>query len=341
MERPIRKPRTDERALWNVVTGITGLPAVLVAHHLKLFPLLAERARPLAEVSNALGIAPRPAEALLAVCAALGLVRRDGDRFALTPVAEDYLLESSPTYFGALLDVAMIGNAGLYSFESLKRAVLTNRSQVYAGEELFKSHEEQAALARAFTEMMHGHSMGAALAWPDALDLSRHRRMLDVGGGSGAHAIGATLRWPDLRATVYDIPPVCEVARETAARHEVADRVTTHVGDMWTDPFPAADLHFYADIYHDWPPEKGRFLTEKSFASLEPGGRIIVHEMLYDDDKIGPLATAGYAVAMLLWTEGQQYSAPELTKMLSDAGFQDVETKPTFGYWSIVTGTKP
>jgi cyclopropane fatty-acyl-phospholipid synthase-like methyltransferase len=218
--------------------------------------------------------------------------------------------------------------------------VTTNRSQVYGGEALFASHEEQAALARGFTLMMHGHSMGAALAWPDALDLSRHRTLLDVGGGSGAHAIGATRRWPELRAIVFDIPPVCGVAEEMAARYDVGDRIRTQPGDMWTDPFPAADVHFYADILHDWPPERGRFLVEKSFAALPSGGRVILHEMLYDDDKAGPYATAAYSIAMLLWTEGQQYSGRELAAMLTEAGFARVEVRPTFGYWSIVTGTK-
>jgi hypothetical protein len=42
----IRKPRTDDRPLWDVVLGLYGYPAVLLAHRLKLFPLLAEKARP-------------------------------------------------------------------------------------------------------------------------------------------------------------------------------------------------------------------------------------------------------------------------------------------------------
>jgi hypothetical protein len=44
---------------------------------------------------------------------------------------------------------------------------------------------------------------------------------------------------------------------------------------------------------------------------------------------------------MLLWCTGQQYSGRELSDMLSEAGFKDIEVKPTFGYWSIVTGIKP
>ena len=103
-------------------------------------------------------------------------------------------------------------------------------------------HEEQAELARAFTRAMHSISLGPALAWPAALDLSGHRLLLDVGGGSGAHCIGAALRWPNLQASVFDLAPVCEVAAEFIAGYGLQHRIKTHVGDMWQDPFPSTDL---------------------------------------------------------------------------------------------------
>lgn len=93
------------------------------------------------------------------------------------------------------------------------------------------------------------------------------------------------------------------------------------VSDMFSKPFPVADVHFYSNIYHDWSPEKGRFLTQKSFESLEPGGRIIVHEMLYNNQKTGPLCVAANNMIMYYWQEGQQYSGQELSTMLKSAGF--------------------
>jgi hypothetical protein len=44
---------------------------------------------------------------------------------------------------------------------------------------------------------------------------------------------------------------------------------------------------------------------------------------------------------MLGWTTGTQYSGAELVEMLTDAGFRDIEEKPTFGYYSIVAARKP
>jgi hypothetical protein len=334
----IRRPRTDDRRLLDIELGIVGYMAVLVAHRLKLFSRLGQTPHTLVEVGQALNLAQRPAEALLNVSRSLGLVQKLGEVYTLTPLAEDYLLETSPTYFGNVLDLDL---ADSLSFESLEKALHTNAQQVYGGGDWVKSHEAQADLARTFTRAMHGYSMGAALAWPEMLDLSAHQQMLDIGGGSGAHSIGAVMKWPNLQAIIFDLAPVCEIAQEFVSGYTLQSRIQMQVGDMWHDPFPAADLHFYSNIYHDWPLEKARFLSKKSFESLTPEGRIIVHEMLYDDDKTGPFTVAAFNLMMLFATEGEQYSGRELAALLKETGFTDIAVKPTFGYWSIVTGRKP
>jgi SAM-dependent methyltransferase len=333
-------PGVDQRPLWDVLCGGLVYNAVLVAQHLKLFPLLATGPRTTSEVCEALQIEHRPATSLLSTCTAAGLLAARDGAYQLTPLAEAYLVETSPYYFGSFLDM-LIATDEVLSFEALKQATLTNKSQVYGGDDPFMPKEEMLARVRGFINGMHGHSAGAAFSWPALVDLADCETLLDVGGGSGAHSIGAASRWPNLNAVIFDLPPVCEIAQEFIARAGLQNRVSTHVGDLWNDPFPQADAHFYADIFHDWSPEKCRFLTKKSFESLKPGGRILLLEMLYDDDKAGPLMTAAYSVAMMLWTEGQQYTGSELRAMLSEAGFAEIEVKPSFGYWSLITGLKP
>ena len=93
----VRRPRADDRLMRDVLFGISGYPAVLVAHDLKLYPLLAERPRTLPEVCDALNIVLRAAEALVSVSTALGLLEERDGRYSLTPEAEDYLLEGSAT----------------------------------------------------------------------------------------------------------------------------------------------------------------------------------------------------------------------------------------------------
>lgn len=337
----IEMPRTDGREMWDTIARLHVAPAVLVAHELKVFRLLAEAPRTLGDICQILGIAPRAAVAMLATCASSGFIRRDHEHYGLTPVAEEYLLDTSPTSFCGFFDL-MVANAASFSYDAIKKALLTDATQAYSGDDIFETHVQDDEKARAFTRAMHSVSVAPALAWPGLLDLSAHRRMLDIGGGSGAHCIGAALRWPHLKATVFDLGPICEIAEEFVARHGLQGRIDTQAGDMWKVPFPSADVHFYSLIYHDWAPERCRVLTKKSFDSLEPGGRLIVHEVLFNDDRTGPMPTAGYNMVMLLWCAGgQQYSGPQLSMMMAEVGFVDIEVKPTFGYWSVVTGRKP
>jgi len=335
----IHPPRGDDRPVWDAIFAVYGYPALLIAHRLKVFPLLEQRSHTLAEICTALSIKRRPAEAILSVATALGFLSLHDGRYSLTPLAEDYLLEKSPSYFGFFWDM-MIDNSEAFSYAGLERAVLTDMPQVYGGGDIYKSHEEQAELARKFTRGMHSISMTLASAWPNLINLAGHRRMLDIGGGSGAHAIGAVLKVRDLQAIVLDLEPICEVAQEFIVQYGLQDRIKTYVSDMWNDPFPEADLHFYSNIFHDWPADKCKFLAEKSFASLGSGGRIIIHDVLYNEEKTGPFAPAAYSMLMMAWTEGESYSGLELSAMLKAAGFQDTQICPAFGYYGVVTGVK-
>ncbi|MBD2772698.1 methyltransferase [Iningainema tapete] len=338
----LSKPLTDGTQVWDAIAGLHGHPTVLVAHELKLFPLLAKTPRTLQEICQSLNLAPRAARALLSICSSMGFIQLIDGYYSLTPVACEYLLETSPTSFCGWLDL-MIANASSFSYEGIKKAIVTDAPVVYEGDSLYKVHEqeEKDELTRTFTRAMHSASVAAALAWPETLNLSSNKRMLDIAGGSGAHSIGATLKWSKLRATILDIAPVCEVAQEYITQYGLQERISTEVSDMWNDPFPSADLHFYSLIYHNYDLEKNRFLTRKSFDSLEPGGRIIIHQWLFNDDLTGPFPTAAYNVIMQLWCAGgQEYSGLELSTLLAEVGFVDIEVKPTFGYWSIVTGRK-
>jgi ribosomal protein RSM22 (predicted rRNA methylase) len=203
--------------------------------------------------------------------------------------------------------------------------------------------EMPSELARNITAYMNAHSRAAALAAARQPVFKGVRRLLDVGGGSAIFSIEMAKAWPTLRATVLEIAPVCVEADRYIAAAGVAERVGTKASNMFTDDWSGGhDAHFLSNIFHDWSDETCRLLARKSFASLPPGGIIILHEMLMDDDGCGPLATAAFSALMLLSTKGRQYSLPELRDFLEDAGFTDIESANTgSAYYSVVTARKP
>jgi hypothetical protein len=336
----ISKPQCEDHAIWDLIFSFWGSPALLVAHDLKLFSLLGESPRRVEEVSAALNIQPRPASVLLEMLVAFGLINVCDGVFSLAPVAKEYLDEKSPVSLGGYLDF-LSANHKLWSVETLKNAILKNSPQVGGGKDFFADPEMLKAFTKVFTRAMYAHSIGAALVWPETVDLSQARVLLDVGGGSGAQTVGALLQWPNLQGIVLDTPPVTAEAAQYISRFPLGERIRTVAADMFADPFPQADVHLYADIWHDWPKEKGKFLAQKSFESLPSGGRIILREVLSNDDHTGPVAAAAYNIDMLLITMGGQYSRTEMKSLLEGAGFRDVQIgAPGPSYRSLITAQK-
>ena len=346
----VQTQKTDARLLWNLLFADTGRQVLLLAHDIKLFPLLAEKPRTIKEICEELKICQRPAEAILTVLVSIELVEIEKNVYSLTPVAREYLLETSPAYFGALLEM-MIYSKGKHvsSFENLKKALFTNNPRGnQLTQFLAKNHELMHAISfgnnvkiiRGVVSSMHGPSMAAASFWPELIDLSESKLLLDIGGGSGAHSIGVVSKWQNLRAILLDLPPVYQIAAQFVSDYNLQDKISTQKFDMWNDSFPVADVHLYSAVYHDWPAEKCQFLTQKSFDSLPSGGRIIIHEMLFNDDKTGPFPVAAHHMNTSLSLGGQQYSGYELSMMLKQAGFIDIEIKPASSYWSLITARK-
>lgn len=331
----------DDRALWDALGGMFACPAVLVSRELGLYRALAAGPLGVDALRARLEVAERPLRALLSLNeAARFLARDEAGSYALTTVARAYLLDDSPTSFGGFFDM-VAAFYPTYSLENLRRAVRTDEPVLYGGADTFRTHDEQAALARQFTRGMHGMSAGPARCWPRVVDLAGAGHLLDLGGGSGAHAVEAARAWPALRVTVLDLAPVCDVARETAAAAGVSDRVRAEPFDLWSGALPEADAHFYSMILHDWSPEKCLELLRRSFAALPSGGRVLVHEMFLDDGGGGPLAVAEFGVSMLFGTKGRQYSAEEVRSWLREAGFVEPALRPTTGYWALLSARKP
>jgi len=80
-------PTVDDRSLYDLAIGLFGSQAFLVALDLGLFRHLGQAAGDAKDIAAHFGLAPRSAEALLLVCVSLGLLRRDGEAFALTDLS--------------------------------------------------------------------------------------------------------------------------------------------------------------------------------------------------------------------------------------------------------------
>jgi hypothetical protein len=71
---------------------------------------------------------------------------------------------------------------------------------------------------RAFIGAMHVVASRLATKIVSGVHPGPARSLLDVGGGSGSYTIAFLQAVPEMRATLFDIPPVVELARECLSR---------------------------------------------------------------------------------------------------------------------------
>ena len=344
-------PASPDRAIWDIWLSMYRLPAMAVADELGVFTALEAAPATAAQVAQRLGFNRRATGVLLAMLAALGLlVVRDG-RHELADVTRTYLLPASPYYWGPLLralGVAAQQHEALFralrapddSAAPMEIARAQNEGPSDAADAWTRGQIDRAQ-AVAVTRIMHCHSLPASVGVARNGNLRGVSRLLDVGGGSGCFSIAIAQQFPSVRCTVLELPAVCDVARGYIAEGGVAERVDTISIDMFRDTWPRGyDGMFFSNIFHDWNAETNRFLARRAHEALEPGGRILLHEQLLAEDGSGPVTTAAFSMLMLLGTHGRQYTFSELEQILSSAGFVDIDSCATYGYYSVVSGRK-
>jgi cyclopropane fatty-acyl-phospholipid synthase-like methyltransferase len=195
----------------------------------------------------------------------------------------------------------------------------------------------------AFIAAMHRNAAVRAPLVVRAAGLDGARRMLDVGGGSGAYAIAFARASQDLLVEVFDLPTVLPIAQSHIEEAGLTDRITTRAGDLRTDDLGSGfDLILLSAICHMLGNASNEDLLGRCFSALSPGGRVLIQDFILEPDRTSPRSAALFALNMLVGTpQGSTYTSEEYRSWLSNAGFVDVEHIGLPGPTGLMLGRHP
>jgi SAM-dependent methyltransferase len=179
---------------------------------------------------------------------------------------------------------------------------------------------------RAFIGAMHVIAKSFAPRIVASVKPGLSRSFLDVGGAMGTYTLAFLEAAPEMKATLFDRPPVIKMARAFLGEAGVLDRVTLVAGDFYRDELPTGhDLALLSAIIHQNSLDQNTALFAKVFRALMPGGRIVIRDHIMAPDHTDPRDGAIFAVNMLLGTPGGgTYTFEEVRGALTRAGFTRV-----------------
>jgi SAM-dependent methyltransferase len=334
-------PHTDPVDIYRVRDGIYAADMLLAAIvHLDLFSWLEKNPATRADVCRAFDTAARPADVMLTLFAAMGFVEERQGVFHVTPLAGEHLVKTSPWFLGPYYESLKNRPVALDLLKVLRTGKPANWGSEKDGKDWHLAMETEAFAAQ-FTAAMDSRGVYLAQAVAKSIDLSQRRHLLDIAGGSGVYACSLVTHHPHLSATVFEKSPVDRIAARAIASRGCAERVAVAVGDMLDGPLPGhADVHLYSNVLHDWDEPVVRQLIAKSFAALQPGGLLVIHDAFLNAAKDGPLHVAEYSVLLMHSSEGRCYSTREMEEYLLDAGFRDASYRDTAAARGVMTATK-
>jgi hypothetical protein len=323
--------------------GFWGPKAFLSAVELGVFTELAREPADRATLSQRLALHPRSARDFFDALVALGVLEREGERYANTPEADYFLDRAKPSYVGGMLELA---NTRLYGSwggltEALRTGLPQNESRADPGASPFAALYSDPKRLRLFLQGMTGASLVSARAIARQFPWRDYRTFVDVGGAQGALPVQVALAHAHLTGGGFDLPVVGPVFEDYVASFGLQQRLSFHPGDFFTDPLPAADVLVMGHILHDWDLDQKRRLIAKAYTALPPGGALIVYETLIDDERRRNALGLLMSLNMLIETPGGfDYTGADGSRWLLEAGFRQTRVEHLVGPESMVVGIK-
>jgi SAM-dependent methyltransferase len=276
--------------VWDVINGFTSYWALSAALDLGLFDALAEHTDPgpgpdASQLAAAIGASgPGPVTVLAETLVALGLLGAEGDRFRLTPVAERYLVSSSPASMAALVRYSPGPPEAWPALAATVRAgapapAVTERLAELYPPLVRATGPTQAGVATAVAAELERRGL-----WPEK------PVVVDLGCGSGAWLTALLRTRPDGTAVAVDRPEVLAIAEQAAVDAGVRDRLATVAGDYLEAELPvaSADVVLLAHVLRAEPADRARRLLARAVGLAGPEGVVVVVDYVRPDPAGAP-----------------------------------------------------
>lgn len=306
--RPIARRRS--RQLFDLVAGFAYSQILHACVKLKLFEMLAPGALTVDTVAREIGWPRSNTERLLNAAAALGFLEK----------------QSRGRYGLGMHGAALIGNPWIAKF-------IAHHDRFYADLAdpipLLRGDEVETRLSRywpyaddatpqataAYTALMAASQNAVAAEILDAYDFSKHKKLVDVGGGNGAFLNAVAVRHPDLELVLFDLPGVTVHAT-------VPPEIATVSGSFLSDTLPrGADVVTLVRIVHDHDDPAVLKLLKNVRRALPPGGVLLIAEPLAGTRGIEAVTDAYFNLYFAAMGSGRTRTKEEIAALGREAGF--------------------
>jgi len=169
----------------------------------------------------------------------------------------------------------------------------------------------------AYHKAMYQYAKDDYKTLPDVIDFSKHKSVMDVGGGYGAVLENIKANFPNVECILFDLPKVIE---------KVTIPYIQKTSGSFFEKIPSqSEAIALSRVLHDWNDEKANIILKNCFEALPSNGALYVIENCTDKIIID---LSLLSLNMTAMCESYERTSAQYNSLCENVGFQfDSESK--------------
>ena len=311
--------RAEGAALFDLMQGFVQSQVLMALVELRLLHRLADGPATVAALTPHVQVPEDRLRVLLQAGAGMGLLRRRGEAFTLSRRGAAFLAVPGLCEMVRHHDVL---------YRDLSDPVAFFRGQTTPELAGFWPYvfcadgATDAEVTARYSRLMADSQTMVAEAALAQISLSGARRLMDVGGGTGAFLRAVRARYPGVELALFDLPQV-------VAQAPLPADVARHGGSFRDGPLPGgADVISLVRVLYDHGDDTVRALLGRVRDALPPGGRVLVIEPMSGGTRPDPQTDVYFSVYTMAMQTGRARSRAEIAALLAETGFCRITSHP-------------
>ena len=290
---PYPHPQASLNPVETLLMGTVASQALLESVRMGLFDHLAQGPASAKDLALALDVKADPLESMLNMLVAYDVLEANGQGYANTAMANDFLVSTSPLFQDKALESQVQFNTGIQE----------NIQPLLRGEEARRTHtddgwSEPDTMAGTLQHAVSGQLQDAVDAVSGLPEFTSFSAMADIGGNHGQYSMELVDRNPGLSSTILDLPHVVEAAKDRCAAMGYNDRIQCRPFDLRQDKLPETyDLVFASHVLYA-NKENLDDLLARVHDGLNPGGCFASHHFSIQGDPDRYAATVEFVTRL-------------------------------------------
>jgi len=273
---------------------------------------------------------------ILNALTAHGLLTKNNDNYYLTDFTARYLVKDSDEYVGVMMENDDIWEA----WTDLPYIVKNGSPRREVGQK-----EKGPDFFPKLIQSLHVINLKPAQKTAEYISSIIDKNdpiILDLACGSGVWGLSFAKVNPNTKVVFQDFDNVLDLTKKYVDNFDIATQSDYLPGDLNEIEFreDEYDIAILGNIVHSIGEQQSRQLFKKLRKALKPGGKILILDMIPNEDRSGPVFPIIFALNMLVNTNsGNTYTLSEYGNWLKDAGFSKMDTHDIGSHSPLIIGS--